>query len=62
MRIKLIGLVIMAATLGAVVPVIKGVASALDAATADQCRTNSWPKEAHDIHIDWCVDNGYAIK
>ena len=33
---------------------------ALDKATAQQCRTHAWPQAAHQIHMDWCVDNGYA--
>lgn len=32
---------------------------ALDKATAQQCRTHDWPVAAHQIHMDWCVDNGY---
>ena len=31
-------------------------------ATAEQCITHSWPAEAHQIHMDWCADNGYATK
>jgi len=38
-----------------------GVAQ-LDKATALQCRTHDWPVKAHKIHMDWCADNGYAIK
>jgi hypothetical protein len=33
---------------------------ALDKATAQQCKTHAWPQAAHQIHMDWCVDNGYA--
>jgi hypothetical protein len=33
---------------------------ALDKATAQQCRTHAWPQAAHQIHMDWCADNGYA--
>jgi hypothetical protein len=33
---------------------------ALDKATAQQCRTHDWPVAAHQIHMDWCADNGYA--
>jgi hypothetical protein len=32
----------------------------LDQATAQQCATHDWPKQAHDIHMDWCAANGYA--
>jgi hypothetical protein len=31
---------------------------ALDKATAQQCKTHAWPQAAHQIHMDWCVDNG----
>jgi len=33
---------------------------ALDKATAKQCKTHAWPQAAHQIHMDWCADNGYA--
>lgn len=33
---------------------------ALDKATAEQCKTHAWPTSAHQIHMDWCADNGYA--
>ena len=32
---------------------------ALDEATAQQCKTHAWPQAAHQIHMDWCEDNGY---
>jgi hypothetical protein len=32
----------------------------LDKATAQQCANHDWPKEAHDIHMDWCAANGYS--
>jgi hypothetical protein len=31
----------------------------LDQATAQQCRTHDWPVVAHQVHMDWCADNGY---
>ena len=31
----------------------------LDRATAEQCRKHAWPEAAHQIHMDWCADNGY---
>jgi hypothetical protein len=31
----------------------------LDKATAQQCADHDWPKEAHDIHMDWCAANDY---
>ena len=34
----------------------------LEQATAEQCITHSWPVDAHQIHMDWCADNGYATK
>ena len=33
----------------------------LEAATAKQCMTNDWPADKHQIHIDWCLDNGYKV-
>jgi hypothetical protein len=32
----------------------------LDQATAQQCRTHDWPADKHQVHMDWCADNGYA--
>ena len=32
----------------------------LDKATAQQCANHDWPKEAHDVHMDWCAANGYS--
>jgi hypothetical protein len=31
----------------------------LDKATAQQCRAHDWPADKHQIHMDWCADNGY---
>jgi hypothetical protein len=31
----------------------------LDKATAQQCANHDWPKDAHDIHMDWCAANSY---
>lgn len=31
----------------------------IDEATKLQCQTHDWPKAAHQIHMDWCADNGY---
>jgi hypothetical protein len=31
----------------------------LDKATAQQCASHDWPKQAHDIHMDWCAANSY---
>ena len=33
---------------------------ALDKATTEQCKTHAWPQSVHQIHMDWCEDNGYA--
>ncbi len=33
----------------------------IDRATTKQCLTHDWPKEADQIHRDWCVANGYKI-
>ena len=33
----------------------------IDKATTKQCLTHDWPKEADQIHRDWCVTNGYQI-
>jgi hypothetical protein len=32
----------------------------LKQATAHQCATHDWPANAHDIHMEWCADNGYS--
>ncbi len=32
----------------------------LEQATAQQCANHDWPVSAHDIHMDWCADNGYS--
>ena len=31
----------------------------LDAATAEQCRTQDWPVSQHSVHHDFCVSYGY---
>ena len=33
----------------------------IDKATTKQCLTHDWPKEADQIHRDWCIANGYKI-
>lgn len=33
----------------------------IDKATAKQCITHDWPKDADQIHRDWCITNGYEI-
>jgi len=33
----------------------------LERAVEQQCRTHDWPKEADQLHRDWCVANGYKI-
>ena len=33
----------------------------LDQATKKQCQTHDWPKEADQVHRDWCIGNGYKI-
>ena len=33
----------------------------LDEATAHQCVNHEWPAHQHDIHIEWCLDNGYEV-
>jgi len=33
----------------------------IDKATAKQCITHDWPKDADQIHRDWCIANGYKI-
>jgi cytosine/uracil/thiamine/allantoin permease len=33
----------------------------LDKATAVQCKQHDWPVKAHQVHMDWCVDNGYQV-
>ena len=29
--------------------------------TAIQCVNHDWPTDKHDIHIEWCLDNGYEV-
>ena len=31
----------------------------LDEATAQQCATHDWPKDAHNVHMAWCAANDY---
>ena len=31
----------------------------LDEATAQQCATHDWPKDAHNVHMAWCAANNY---
>jgi len=31
----------------------------LDQATAKQCASHDWPKQAHEVHMAWCAANGY---
>ena len=33
----------------------------LDKATAKQCLNHDWPKEADQVHRDWCIGNGYKL-
>jgi len=34
----------------------------LETATAHQCANHLWPASAHDVHIEWCRDNGYVVR
>ena len=36
------------------------VVPVLDRAVAVQCKNHAWPANAHQVHMDWCADNGYA--
>ena len=48
------------------IPLVMYAASAvyvlpnLERATAKQCLEHDWPAAAHQVHMDWCADNGYA--
>ena len=44
--------------LSAIVGVMLAV-NGLHEATATQCLQHDWPVQAHQIHMDWCVDNNY---
>ena len=33
----------------------------LEAATVLQCANHDWPSDKHEIHIEWCLDNGYEV-
>ncbi len=53
-----VGVILMAIILGVGSQVILHI---VDAATAKQCATHDWPKEADTIHKNWCITNGYDI-
>jgi hypothetical protein len=38
------------------------MAHKLDQEVRQQCANHNWPAEAHDIHVDWCSANGYAVE
>ena len=38
------------------------VVNSLETATANQCANHLWPADAHDVHVEWCLDNGYQVK
>jgi hypothetical protein len=40
---------------------VNGTLARLEAATSEQCRNQDWPADAHQIHIDWCVNEGYLL-
>jgi hypothetical protein len=42
--------------MGAISPII---IHQLDKATAQQCASHDWPKEAHEVHLAWCAANNY---
>lgn len=37
------------------------VVATLEQSTAAQCLNHDWPDDKHDIHIEWCLDNGYQV-
>jgi len=37
------------------------VVSTLEQSTAAQCLNHDWPVDKHDIHIEWCLHNGYQV-
>lgn len=39
---------------------LKFAVPVLDRATAVQCKNHAWPAKAHQVHMDWCANNGYA--
>ncbi len=41
---------------------IPGTISWIEEGTTEQCETNDWPADKHDIHIAWCIHNGYPVK
>ena len=41
---------------------VPGTITWLEEATTEQCKTNDWPADKHDIHIAWCTHNGYPVK
>ena len=41
---------------------VPGTITWLEEATTEQCKTNDWPADKHDIHIAWCTHNGCPVK
>ena len=57
--ITLLALLAFPASLFAFIP---GHMAWVEEATTEQCKTNDWPADKHDIHIAWCTHNGYPVK
>ena len=38
------------------------VINSLEQATARQCASHDWPADKHQVHVEWCMDNGYQVK
>jgi len=59
-RNTFIGLSVLAiGTIG--IGVVHTSIKSLEAATAKQCMMNDWPVADHDLHVEWCLDNGYQV-
>jgi hypothetical protein len=43
-------------------PAAYSMLAKLEAATKKQCLTHDWPKDKHQVHIDWCHANMYRTK
>jgi len=59
MRYSVVGAALISSS-ACVFIVLQVAVPVLDRATAVQCKNHAWPANAHQLHMDWCADNGYA--
>jgi len=53
------GLLIYLVFMLGMIPVSTTFAHHLDEATAQQCKAQAWPTEAHEVHMAFCAKEGY---